>query len=265
MYIQISLIIIFSLICGSNSLVSNYVPVIGRDLINPADITRAALPTYTNQNDALLFAKNIVGEIAGDVYNITFSKYYLNNIIALSTSDSFGGLPHYSSLLTLYNDVYNIAHLSLNNSINCINIVSKFNNFDTSKFDSISSSINNLKSSIDSIKQSATLLATAMNTTKNSLSSSSNTAMVEIVKDNYDLVIKSVLSIADRLNIMKAPLNDMISIMSLMKEEVTFYVDFLTTDSDYMGNMNTYMKNLLKYSNTLYNKSFLFTRLKELF
>ncbi|KAN0042048.1 hypothetical protein ACTFIV_004607 [Dictyostelium citrinum] len=265
MYIQISFIIIFSFICISNSLVSNYIPVIGRDLINPADIPRAALPTYIVQNDALIFAKSLVGESSGDAFNITFCKYYLNNIIALSTSDSYGGLPHYSSLLSLYNDVNNIAHLSLNNSINYINTVSKYNNFDSSKFDSISSSINNLKSSIDSIKQSATLLATAMNSTKNSLSSTSNTAMVQIVKDNYDLVIKSVLSIANRLNTMKTPLNDMLTIMTQMKEEVSFYVDFLTTDSEYMDNMNSYMNLLFIYSNNLYSKSFLFTRLKEFF
>ncbi|KAN0000859.1 hypothetical protein ACTFIZ_001315 [Dictyostelium cf. discoideum] len=266
MYFQISLIIIFSLFCGSNSLVSNYVPVIGRDLITPADIPRAALLTYTNQNDILSFSKSILNESPGDVFNITFSKYYLNNIVALSTSNTFGALSHYNSLISLFNDFNSIALVGLNNTVGYFNTISKYTDLDTTKFDSISMSINNLKSRVDSTKQLAITLASSMNTTKNSLSPSTpNAETVQVVKDNYDLAIRSVLSSVDRLNLIKSPLNDMSSIMSTFKDEVSFYVDFLTTDDEYMANMNTYIKRFLLYSNTLYSRSLLFSRLKELF
>ncbi|KAN0000860.1 hypothetical protein ACTFIZ_001317 [Dictyostelium cf. discoideum] len=234
MYIQICLIIIFSLFCGSNSLVSNYVPVIGRDLITPAYIPHAALLTYKYQNDILSFSKTILA------------------------------LSHYNSLISLYNDLNIIALVSLNNSVSYINTISKYTDLDTTKFDSISMSINNLNSRIDSIKQVATTLASSMTTTKNSLSPSTpNAETVQIVKDNYDLAIRSVLSFVGRLNLIKSPLNDMSSIMYNFKEEVSFYVDFLTNDEECMANMNYMMKFFFLYSNTLYSRSLLFSRLKE--
>ncbi|KAM9990752.1 hypothetical protein ACTFIY_006779 [Dictyostelium cf. discoideum] len=266
MFFQILLIFIFSLVCFSNSLVSNYVPAIGRDLINPADIPRAALPTYSNQLEVLQFSKAMTYEVLGDVFNITFSKYYLNNIVALSTSHTFGAVPHYNSLISLYNDVNSISFAILNNTIGYINTITKYTNYDTSKFDIISTSINNLKSNIDTIKQSATSLASAMNSTKNSLSPSTlNAATVQVVKDNYDIAIKSVNLISNRLNIIKNELNSILSLMPTCKEEVQFYVDSLTADEDYMGNMNSYMKLIFIYANTIYSRSLLFTRLKELF
>ncbi|KAN0039935.1 hypothetical protein ACTA71_011817 [Dictyostelium dimigraforme] len=266
MHIKISLIIILSIISFSQSLVSNYVPIIGRDLNNPADITRAALTTYLNANDALSYSKGFIYEIPGDVFNITFSKFYLNNIISLSASDTFGALSHYNSLIGLYNNLNNISLVGLNNTIIYINTISKFANLDATKFDPITASINNLKSSIDSIMQSTTIFATAMNTTKNSLSPSTpNVATVQVVKDNYDLVIKSVLSIFNHLDSMKYPLNNMLSLMPTCKEEVEFYLDSLTSDDDYMANMKSYMTTFLKFSNILYERSLLFTKLKEFF
>ncbi|KAN0000856.1 hypothetical protein ACTFIZ_001309 [Dictyostelium cf. discoideum] len=266
MFFQIPLIIVFSLVCFANSLVSNFLPAIGRDLIYPSDIPRAALPTYSNQIDALQFSKAMSYEVPGEVFNITFSKYYLNNIVALSTSNTFGALSHYNSLISLYNNVNNISLVCLNNTIGYINTITKYTNFDASKFDKISTSINNLKSSIDSIKQSATSLASSMNSTKNSLSPNTpNTATVQVVKDNYELAIKSVILISNRLNLIKDELSSILSIMPTCKEELEIYVDSLTTDEDYMGNMNSYMKLIFKYANTLYSRSLLFTRLKELF
>ncbi|EAL64649.1 hypothetical protein DDB_G0285623 [Dictyostelium discoideum AX4] len=266
MFFQIPLVIILSLVCFSNSLVTNYIPAIGRDLINPADIPRAALPTYSNQLDALQFSKAISYEVPEEVFNITFSKYYLNNIVALSTSNTFGAVSHYNNLISLYNDANNIAFAILNNTIGNINTITKYTNYDPSKFDTISTSINNLKSSIDTIKQSATSLASAMNSTKNSLlPSTPNAATVQVVKDNYDLAIKSVILISNRFNLIKNELSDILSLMPTCKEEVEFYVDSLTSDEDYMGNMNSYMKLIFIYANSLYSRSLLFTRLKELF
>ncbi|KAM9977238.1 hypothetical protein ACTFIR_011097 [Dictyostelium discoideum] len=265
MFFQIPLIIILSLVCFSNSLVSNYIPAIGRDLINPADIPRAALPTYSNQLDVLQFSKAISYEFQGDVFNITFSKYYLNNIVALSTSNTFGAVSHYNNLISLYNEVNNISLVCLNNTIGYINTITKYTNYDTSKFDTISTSINNLKSSIDLVKQSATSLASAMNSTKNSLSPNTpNAATVQVVKDNYDLAIKSVILISNRFNLIKDELSGILSLMPTCKEEVELYVEF-TTDEYYMGNMNSYLKLIFKNANTLYSRSLLFTRLKELF
>ncbi|KAN0029945.1 hypothetical protein ACTA71_008085 [Dictyostelium dimigraforme] len=256
----------FSLFYVSSSLISNYVPVIGSDLLTPADITRASLLTYDDQTGAMAFAKSIPLESPSDVFNITFSKYYLNNIIALSNNNLFGALSHYNSLISLYNNVNNLALVGLNNTVGHINTLSKFTNLDTSKFQLISSSINNYISNINSIQTTAESFATLMNNTKNSLSPNSpNAATVQIVKDNYDLVIKSVLSIVSHLNSLKTPLSDMENLVSTFQNEVFLYTQFLLADEDYMSHMKTLMKTFLFYSNTLYSRSLLLSRLKDLF
>ncbi|KAK5580583.1 hypothetical protein RB653_000603 [Dictyostelium firmibasis] len=249
-----------------NNNISNYVPVIGRDLITPADIPRASLLTYSNQNSAMNFAKSLQIETPGDVFNITFSKYYLNNIVSLSNNNAFGAQAHYNSLVSLYNNVNNLSLLGLNNTVGYINIISKYTNFDTSKFDSITTSINNFKASINSILQSSIDLSNAMNSTKNSLSPNSpNTATAQIVRDNYDLAINSVLSIGTHLNNMKSPLDEMLNTVYSIKEEVNQYVDTLLTDQEYMDDMNTMMRSFLFSSTTFYSRSILFTRLKDFF
>ncbi|KAN0025046.1 hypothetical protein ACTFIV_009458 [Dictyostelium citrinum] len=250
----------------SNSLVTNYIHVIGSELLSPADISRAALLSYEDQSTAMTFAKTIQTENPSEVYNITFSKYYLNNIISLSNNNLFGAVAHYNSLITLYNNANNLSLVCLNNTVGYINTLSKFTIMDTSKFQTISSSINNLKTNIDSIQLLAESLATSMNNTKNSLTPNSpNSATYQIVKDNYEIVIKSVLSISSHLNIMKTPLTDIANLMTSFENEVNLYSQFVLTDADYMNHMNSLMKQILLKSNTLYSRSLLLSKLKEFF
>ncbi|KAK5578439.1 hypothetical protein RB653_008110 [Dictyostelium firmibasis] len=266
MYKQISLLILFSLFYISHSLISDYTPIIGRDLLTPADITRASLLTYDDQNKALTFAKSIQIETPMDVFNITFSNFYLNNIISLSNNNAFGAQSHYNNLISLYNGVNNLSLIGLNNSINYINTISKFTNMDTSKFQKITTSINDFKSNITSMQQIANSLAVAINNTKNTLPvNSPNSEVYKIVIDNYQLVIGSIVSISTHLEDLKTPLTEINSYITGIQNEVDFYLQFISTDQEYMASMNSFIKLILYRSNTFYSRSLLLTRLKDFF
>ncbi|KAM9969311.1 hypothetical protein ACTFIR_001140 [Dictyostelium discoideum] len=260
------LIFLISLFSFSNSLISNYVPITGSSIMTPADFSRASLLLNDDQTSILVLASTIQVENPSDVFNITFSKYFLNNIIALSNNDLFGASSHYQNLISLYNNVNNLAIVSLNNTVGYINTLSKFTNMDTSRFNTISSSINNLITNIDSVKQSAVTLATLMNNTKNSLSPNSpNVATFQVVFNNYELVIKSVLSVSSHLNNLKTPLYEIANLMPNFINEVNLYSEFILTDALYMSHMNVLIKKILLSSDTLYSRSLLLSRLKDLF
>ncbi|KAM9988492.1 hypothetical protein ACTFIZ_012226 [Dictyostelium cf. discoideum] len=260
-----SIFILISLLGFSNSLVTNYVPITGSNILTPADIPRASLLLY-DQASAYVFASSIQLETPSDVFNITFSKYFLNNIVALSNNNLFGASSHYDNLILFYNNASNMGIVSLNNTVGYINTLSKFTSMDTSRFNTISTSIINLISNIESVTNLAQTLATSMNNTKNSLSPNSpNAETYQVVVDNYNMVIKSVLSVSSHLNNLKIPLTEISNFMPNFVNEVNLYSQYISTDTLYMNHMNNLMTGVLLRSNTLYSRSLLLSRLKESF
>ncbi|KAK5580598.1 hypothetical protein RB653_000620 [Dictyostelium firmibasis] len=233
------LILISLLFKFSNSTISNYTPLIGRDLNCSDDIIRVSLLTMTNQ----AYAMNIKLETSSEVYNFTFAKYFLNNIVSLPLNDSIVALVHYNNFSNLLKNLTNESQNSLNNTYVFINSLSKFTTLDTTKCQTISNSISQM---ITKFKNLQNISLSLNNNIKNTNSST------KAVMDNYELASYSLYFINNRLSNIITNLYYFKQNVDDFQNELDYY-SIIGDDVDHMSTMTTIMKSLLNYSFMHYN------------
>ncbi|KAN0042060.1 hypothetical protein ACTFIV_004619 [Dictyostelium citrinum] len=250
-FISLILILISIYFNLSNSTITNYVPIIGRDLNCTEDIPRASLLTITNQ----AYAMNIKLETNEEVYNFTTSKYYLNNLVSLAISESGEALINYNNFTNLIKNLTNESQIGLNNTFNFINTVSKFTSLDNSKLTTISNSITLMLTKIKSIQN------VTVNLNNNIKSINSPT---KVVMDSYQLVSSSLNFVNNRITNIITTLNTMKQNINDFQNELDYY-SLLGDDVDHMTTMNSIMKSFLNNSFMYYNYSILFSRFIDLY
>ncbi|EAL64733.1 hypothetical protein DDB_G0285791 [Dictyostelium discoideum AX4] len=242
----LNLIIISFYFNLSNSTITNYVLLIGRDLNCTEDIPRASLLTITNQ----AYAMNIKFETNDEVFNFTFSKYYLNNLVSLGINESPIALFNYNNFTNLINNLTNESQFGLNNTFNYINTVSKFSNLDNLKLTTISNSVSQMLTKIKSIKN----VTVALDNNIKSINSPT-----KVVMDSYQLVSSSLNFVNNRISNIITTLNSMKQNVNDFQNELDYY-SIIGDDDDHMTTMNDIMKSFLNNCFMYYNYSVFFSR-----
>ncbi|KAN0039942.1 hypothetical protein ACTA71_011824 [Dictyostelium dimigraforme] len=250
-FVLLPLIFILISICFSNSTITNYVPIIGRDLNCTEDIPRASLLTITNQ----AYAMNVKLETYDEIFNFTFSKFYLNNIVSLGISDSPAALINYNNFTNIIKNLTFESQTGLNNTFNFINTLSKFTNLDSLKCTTISNSIGLMLTKIKSIQN----VTVSLNNNIKNINSSN-----KVVMDNYQLVITSLNFVDNRITNIITTLNSMKQNLNDFQNELEYY-SIVGDDVDHMTTMNSIIKSFLNNSFMYYNYSILFSRFIDLY
>ncbi|KAN0012279.1 hypothetical protein ACTFIU_007577 [Dictyostelium citrinum] len=261
-----SFLIIFTIILlySSTSLAAiiDSSPNIGRDLLLPEDIPRAAIISF-NHTYFLQNSRNTLNETL--IFEITLGKYYLNSITSLSTNDLFGSLSYYNKYVSLFNEINNSSKMVLKDLVKVINTLGKFTNTDTTKFYPFVTSIPNLVNNfVQLISNSSTLKNSIEISTANLSTNVPNSETFTVVYNNYKFVSKSLNCTIEILNRVKDYLNNVKLNLDRAKVISNEY-NFSNDEDTYLRGMNIEMINLLTISNLLYNDLFLFSILTDSF
>ncbi|KAN0039957.1 hypothetical protein ACTA71_011839 [Dictyostelium dimigraforme] len=245
----------------STATLTDFSPNIGRDLVLPEDILRAAVITF-NQSYLLESSKSVLNETS--IFEIVTGKYYLNRISSLSTNDLFGSLSYYNSFISLFNEINFNSQEVFNSLVNCTNIFGKFTNTSKTKFSEPKKSFEYLSTKISQlISQSDSLKASIENTITTLPINIPNAATYGAVINNFSFVSKSLNNTSNTLNGAKGSLE---SIRKLLDNTINTLKTYqLLGDDAYLVQMNASMKIFLIDSNSLYNNLFLFSILKDYF
>ncbi|KAN0012276.1 hypothetical protein ACTFIU_007574 [Dictyostelium citrinum] len=250
------IIIIFSFFCFSNCIITDYVFSIGHDLNSPIDIPRVALPTFSNP------LNENINQQPDRVYNVTLSRFYLNNIVSLSTNNQFGALAHYNDLNALFIKMNNITKVNLNKAYGHINTIGKFSTLNGVTITQTKDYWINTQSNFDTLQFTITSLINSIEQTKNNLPvNSPNADIYNVVLNNYVISINGLKSLNSTFQDIKTGFDYTISSLTLMSLSNQQYVNSPATESTYIYDLNSGMKSLLQSLNNFYLKSFLLSRL----
>ncbi|KAM9990756.1 hypothetical protein ACTFIY_006784 [Dictyostelium cf. discoideum] len=250
------IILIFSLFNFSNCLITDYVFSIGRNLNSPIDIPRTAVPTFSNPlNDTS-------GYTTASVYNVALSRFYLNNIVSLSTNNQFGALTHYNNLNALFIKMNNMTKVNLNKAYNDINTMGKFSTLNELTIIQTREFWLNAQSNYHILQNTLTSLTISIEQTKNNLIvNSPNSNIYNVVLNNYDISISGLKSLNSTFQNIKIGLDITYSTFSLILQKNQAYNQNLLIEDSYISSINDAMKALLKSFNNFYLQSFLLSRL----
>ncbi|KAN0000875.1 hypothetical protein ACTFIZ_001304 [Dictyostelium cf. discoideum] len=250
------IIIIFSFFSFSNCIITDFVFSIGHNLNSPIDIPRTAIPTFTNP------LKEVIDHSPANVYNITLSKFYLNNIVSLSTNNQFGALTHYNNLKDLFIKMNNITKVNLNQAYIHINTIGKFSTLNQITIIQTREYWLNAQSNFDNLQNTITSLIVSIEQTKNNLLvNSPNANIYNVVLNNYEISINGLKSLNTTFQNIKTGFDFIISPLGVVLQlNKDYYLNNLN-EQTYTLNLNTRMKELLENFNNFYLQSFLLSRL----
>ncbi|KAK5580602.1 hypothetical protein RB653_000624 [Dictyostelium firmibasis] len=240
--------------------ISNYTFLTGTTLASPCDIPRNALLTLS-PSTCLSYAGGAL-ESTADLYSVTLCKYYLNSIISLSTTNAYGAVVHYTNLTTLLNNIDSAASTILDGTYACVNTSGQFTDLTASKYDTLTTTYAGYISTIQSLQTSCNTLKTAVTTTLNGITGSSDT--ITTVKTCYTNVINALAAMSTRFGNTVNSMQTMKAIFPTLKDILNTYTDpfGLQDDAAYMSSMNTNMISVLASSNDIYAKLYFYKRLR---
>ncbi|KAM9955799.1 hypothetical protein ACTFIW_002004 [Dictyostelium discoideum] len=250
------IIIIFSFFSFSNCIITDYVFSIGHNLTSPIDIPRAAVPTLVSP------LTQVIGLLSAEVYNTTLSRFYLNNIVSISTNNQFGALTHYNNLNALFIKMNNITKVNLNNAYIHINTIGKFSTLNQITIVQTRDYWLNAQSNFNILQNTISSLIISIEQTKNNLLvNSPNANIYNVVLNNYEISINGLKSLNTTFQKIKTGLDFTNSALSFILQGNIDYNTNYNDEESYKTIINIGMKELLKCFNNFYLESFLLSRL----
>ncbi|KAN0039943.1 hypothetical protein ACTA71_011825 [Dictyostelium dimigraforme] len=248
--------LIFAIFCFVNSTITDYTFAIGHDLNSPIDIPRTSVPLLTSP------LQEELGQTSGGVYNATLSRFYLNNIVSLSSTNQFGAVAHYNNLNDLFIKMNNITKVNLNRAVSDINTLSKFSVLTSSVTNQTLKYWSNAQLNFENFQTLITQLTNSITQTKNNLVvNSPNSDIYNVVLRNYEITIQGLVYLNQTFDNIKGSFDITLSSIMIMDNSNKKYEANSKTDDLHQSDLITGMNNFLISLNTFYIKSYLLSRL----